>query len=119
MIEKPMVPTGKVGKNLTGESPEYDDADRDKTSVRAIIDLGVLDIDIKQVYPFDKGIEILGASSDMMILNITDDTNLKVGDEINFGVNYLAVLRAMNSDYVDKKVVNTRKTKNKPEKAEI
>lgn len=119
MIEKPMVPTGKVGKNLTGESPEYDDADRDKTSVRAIVDLGVLDIDIKQVYPFDKGIEILGASSDMMILNITDDTNLKVGDEINFGVNYLAVLRAMNSDYVDKKVVNTRKTKNKPEKAEI
>lgn len=120
MIEKPMVPTGKVGKNLTGESPEYDEKDRGKTSVRAIVDLGVLDIDVKQVYPLSEGIEVLGASSDMMILNITDDkNNLKVGDEINFGVSYLAVLRAMNSDYVDKKVVNSIKIKNRSEKAEV
>lgn len=120
IIEKPMVPTGKVGKNLTGESPEYDEKDRDKTSVRAIVDLGVLDIDIKQVYPLQEGIEVLGASSDMMILNITDDTkNLKVGDELNFGVRYLAVLRAMNSDYVDKKVINTGKLEKTPVKAAI
>ena len=47
-----------------------------------------------------------------MILNITDDAmDLKVGDELNFGVSYLAVLRAMNSDYVDKKVVCREKKK--------
>lgn len=120
MIEKPMVPTGKVGKNLTGESPEYDDKDRGKTSVRAIVDLGVLDIDVKQVHPLTKGIEVLGASSDMMILDISDaKINLKVGDELNFGVSYLAVLRAMNSDYVDKKVINTSKLKKRSEKAEV
>lgn len=112
MIEKPMVPTGKVGKNLTGESPEHNEKDRGKTSVRAIVDIGVLDIDVKQVYPLREGIEVLGASSDMMILNITDDAmDLKVGDELNFGVSYLAVLRAMNSDYVDKKVVCREKKK--------
>jgi len=117
MIEKPMVPTGKVGKNLTGESPEYDEENRGKTSVRAIVDLGVLDIDVKQVHPLTKGIEVLGASSDMMILNITDDKiNLKVGDEVNFGVSYLAVLRAMNSDYVDKKVINPVEIKKRNEK---
>lgn len=120
MIEKPMVPTGKVGKNLTGESPEYNDEDRGKTSLRAIVDLGVLDIDVKQVYPLTEGIEVLGASSDMMILNITDDKiDLKVGDELDFGVSYLAVLRAMNSDYVDKKVINTVKVKKKSDKAEV
>jgi len=116
--EKPMVPTGKVGKNLTGESPEYDQNDRGKTSCRAIVDLGVLDIDVKQVYPLGEGIEILGASSDMMILNITDENKeVNVGDELDFGVSYLAVLRAMNSDYVDKKVINTGKMKKIPEKA--
>jgi len=120
MIEKPMVPTGKVGKNLTGESPEYDEEDRGKTSLRAIVDLGVLDIDVKQVYPLNEGIEVLGASSDMMILNITDDKiDLKVGDELDFGVSYLAVLRAMNSDYVDKKVIDSIKVKKRSQKAEV
>lgn len=115
--EKPMVPTGKVGKNLTGESPEYNEEDRDKISCRAIVDLGVLDIDVKQVYPLDENIEVLGASSDMMILNITDENKeINVGDELNFGVSYLAVLRAMNSDYVDKKVINTGKLRKIPEK---
>jgi predicted amino acid racemase len=116
--EKPMIPTGKVGKNLTGESPEYNQEDRGKTSVRAIVDLGVLDIDVKQVTPLTEGIEVLGASSDMMILNITDEEkDIKVGDELDFGVSYLAVLRAMNSDYVDKKVVSTEKLKKISEKA--
>ncbi|SEM28928.1 Predicted amino acid racemase [Chryseobacterium taichungense] len=119
VIEKPMIPTGKVGKNLTGDSPEYNQKDKDKTSLRAIVDLGVLDIDIKQVYPIDEDFEVIGASSDMMILNIIDEKKLvKVGDEIDFGVSYLAVLRAMNSDYVDKKVVNTQKIKKIHEKSE-
>lgn len=115
--EKPMIPTGKVGKNLTGESPEYNQEDRGKTSIRAIVDLGVLDIDVKQVTPLSEGIEVLGASSDMMILNITDEEkDIKVGDELNFGVSYLAVLRAMNSDYVDKKVITTEKFRKVSEK---
>ncbi len=101
--EKPMVPSGAAGTNLTGESPVFTEKDSEKTSFRAIVDIGILDIDVKQIFPLSDGIEILGASSDMMILNMTDGRKpFKVGDEIEFGMNYLAVLRAMNSDYIDK-----------------
>lgn len=105
ILEKPMVPEGKIGTNLTGESPEFNNIDIHKKSVRAIVDLGILDIDVKNIFPLNNGIKIIGASSDMMILNIDkNENNLKVGDEIKFGMNYLAVLRAMNSEYVDKNV---------------
>lgn len=106
--EKPKVPTGIAGTNLTGEQPEFDLADEGKTSVRAIVDIGLLDIDAKNISPLRSDISIIGASSDMLVLDLGDnETAFKVGDTLEFGMNYMAVLRAMNSDYVDKVVVDT------------
>lgn len=105
ITEKPMVPNGLSGTNLTGERPVFDENNRNKTSVRAIVDLGLLDIDPSDIFPLQEGLEIIGASSDMMILNIGEGSpDLKVGDTLDFGMNYMAVLRTMNSEYVDKKV---------------
>ncbi|CAD7813256.1 Ornithine racemase [Chryseobacterium aquaeductus] len=105
IVEKPMIPAGDAGTNLTGETPMHDETNRGKTSVRAIVDLGILDVDPKQIVPLSAGIEIIGASSDMMILDLSDNIyNFQVGDTIDFSMNYMAVLRAMNSEYVDKVV---------------
>ena len=105
--EKPKLPSGLAGTNLTGEKPVYPDEDRDRTSVRAIVDIGLLDIDHKNIAPILPGITIIGASSDMLILDLdTNSAGYKVGDTIEFRMNYMAVLRAMNSDYVDKNVVS-------------
>ncbi|MCJ8152776.1 alanine/ornithine racemase family PLP-dependent enzyme [Chryseobacterium sp. SSA4.19] len=113
IIEKPMIPNGEAGTNLTGDRPVHDQNNRNKTSVRAIVDVGLLDIDPKQIFPLEEGLEIIGASSDMMILNSTEENSaLKVGDTVDFGMNYMAVLRAMNSDYVDKKVTYAKSRKN-------
>lgn len=107
IVEKPMIPSGDAGTNLTGETPEYDEENRGKTSVRAILDVGILDIDPKNISPVNPQITIIGASSDMMILDLSENKmNFKVGDTIDFRMNYMAVLRAMNSDYVDKVVDN-------------
>jgi len=106
MREKPVVPAGTAGTNLTGDTPVHDQKDIGKTSVRAIADVGLLDIDQKNICPVDPEVEIIGASSDMMILDLGDNaSHFKVGDTLEFTMNYMAVLRAMNSDYVDKKVV--------------
>lgn len=103
IVEKPMIPAGNAGTNLTGETPLHDDNNRGKTSVRAIVDAGILDIDPKNISPNSAGIKIIGASSDMMILDLEDNSNAyHVGDTIDFSMNYMAVLRAMNSEYVDK-----------------
>ena len=108
IIEKPMIPAGNVGTNLTGESPTFNKKNIGKTSVRAIVDIGLLDIDHKNIKPKNPEIEIIGASSDMLILELgTNDSDFKVGDTVDFSMNYMAVLRAMNSDYVDKKVEKT------------
>ncbi|MFY1045762.1 alanine racemase [Chryseobacterium sp. GP-SGM7] len=103
IAQKPMIPAGNAGTNLTGETPQHDISNRGKTSFRAIVDVGVLDIDPKQIVPLTKDVKIIGASSDMMILDLSENlNNLKVGDTVDFSMNYLAVLRAMNSEYVDK-----------------
>lgn len=103
IAEKPMVPAGDAGTNLTGEMPQHDPANKGKTSVRAIVDLGILDVDPKHISPISDGVTIIGASSDMMILDLAENQNqLMVGDTIDFSMDYMAVLRAMNSEYVDK-----------------
>lgn len=105
MQQKPNIPSGTAGTNLTGETPTHSLETRGKSSLRAIVDIGLLDIDHKDISSLIPGIDIIGASSDMLILDLGDNTeNLEVGDTIDFSMNYMAVLRAMNSDYVDKKV---------------
>lgn len=105
MQEKPTIPSGTAGTNLTGETPVFSEEEKGKTSTRAIVDIGLLDIDHKDILPMSPEIEIIGASSDMLILELGENPdNYAVGDTINFSMNYMAVLRAMNSDYVDKKV---------------
>lgn len=43
----------------------------------------------------------------MMIVDVADNSeHYHVGDKIKFSMNYMAVLRAMNSEYVDKTVEN-------------
>ncbi|MGZ5285043.1 MAG: hypothetical protein ACXWB4_05270, partial [Kaistella sp.] len=78
-----------------------------KFALRAIVDVGLLDIDHNDISPLLPGAQIIGASSDMLILDLGENQkNLQVGDTIDFSMNYMAVLQAMNSDYVDKKVEN-------------
>lgn len=107
IAEKPMIPTGDAGTNLTGEKPKHNMANKGKTSVRAILDIGILDVDPSQIQPLSDDIKIIGASSDMMILELSDNPNhMNVGDNVDFRMNYMAVLRAMNSEYVDKIIEN-------------
>ncbi|MBW8360651.1 MAG: alanine racemase [Kaistella sp.] len=107
LMEKPKLPSGTAGTNLTGEKPELDQSDKNKSSVRAIVDIGLLDIDHQNIMPRLPFVKIIGASSDMLILDLdTNSSGFKVGDTVEFTMNYMAVLRAMNSDYVDKKVVS-------------
>lgn len=104
--EKPMMPQGEVGTNMMGEKLTFNPNWEDTSNYRAIIDLGLLDIDIEHITPLDNNLEIVGGSSDMIVLDIGDNNdNIKVGDTIPFHMNYMGILRIMNSDYVDKKIV--------------
>lgn len=106
VIEKPKVPMGEIGTNVAGESPEVNEQDFGKTSFRAILDIGLLDIDTKNITPYKKNFKFSGASSDMIVLDIGRNSgNLKVGDFVEFRPDYMGALRILNSDYIDKKIV--------------
>ncbi|SEF79069.1 Predicted amino acid racemase [Halpernia humi] len=106
LIEKPMVPEGDFGTNLEGETYQIEENLVGKTSFRAILDLGILDLDRVNIFPKDESIGYFGSSSDMIILDLGENlNNYKVGDLLDFSINYMGALRAMNSNYIEKKVV--------------
>lgn len=104
--QKPMLPTGVLAANPQGEIAEIDESLYGLSSYRAILDIGLLDVDPKYLIPKDGEFEILGASSDMIVLNLGQNPKkYKVGDVITFNLKYMGALGILNSSYVDK-VVN-------------
>lgn len=102
MKEKPSIPIGKVGIDGFGNVPNFEDKGIRK---RAIVAIGRQDINIGTYKPIDKNIEVLGASSDHMIIDITDSNyNYKIGDIIEFDINYEGLLCLSTSEYVYKKM---------------
>ncbi len=103
--EKPMVPSGDLAANPMGEKMKVDEELYGKTSYRAILDIGYLDIQPDFMMPKDKEISIVDASSDMLVVDVGQNkAGLKVGDMITFELKYVGALGLMNSSYIDKKI---------------
>ena len=52
---------------------------------------------IDEIFPKDKGIEVIGASSDHTILDIEDaERKLEPGDIVSFGINYASIVYLTN-----------------------
>ncbi|MDD2811884.1 MAG: alanine/ornithine racemase family PLP-dependent enzyme [Bacteroidales bacterium] len=105
LIEKPQKPDGEMGTNVDGNSVTFDESLAGKTSYRALIDIGLLDVDEKHLMPNDPNISIVGGSSDMFVIDLDDNIkNYKVGDLLEFKLDYMGTLRILNSKYIDKRV---------------
>jgi predicted amino acid racemase len=105
LSEKPIVPSGEMGTNVEGNEYDFNDDDLGKSSFRAILDIGLLDIDEKHMEPIDSSIEIVGSSSDMIVLDIgKNPKKYKVGDLIEFSLDYMGTLSVLNSKYIEKRV---------------
>jgi ornithine racemase len=105
LIEKPLVPEGIMAENPSGESFEIKQEDYGKTSWRALLDIGLLDINPDFLIPLDKNMKQAGASSDILVLDLGKNPNkYEVGDFIEFKMKYMGALRLFNSDYVVKRM---------------
>ena len=108
LIEKPKVPMGEMGTNAEGHSVTFDETKIGKTSYRAIIDLGLLDVDINHIFPKDKNISIVGSSSDMIVIDLSRNTKkYQVGDLLEFKLDYIGILRVLNSKYIEKRIIKS------------
>lgn len=100
MKEKPSLPIGEVGVDAFGEKPYYEDKGIMK---RAIIAIGKQDTDLGSMTPVDDRIEIMGGSSDHIILDLTAcNDDYKLGDIVEFTVGYGGMLKLATSPYVDR-----------------
>ncbi|GAI55789.1 unnamed protein product, partial [marine sediment metagenome] len=98
--EKPSIPRGKLGRDAFGNIPKFVNKGIIK---RAILALGKQDVNIKGLTPLINGIEIIGASSDHLVLDITRSTQeIRLNQEIKFKLNYSTLLSASTSPYITK-----------------
>jgi predicted amino acid racemase len=98
---KPSVPVGQRFKNAFGEVISFPERGE---MLRGVLNIGRQDAAIEGLTPLDKGVEILGASSDHTIVNLTGaEQAFTVGDTLRFVPDYGALLRLFTCPYVEKK----------------
>jgi len=86
-----------------GQKPYYEDRGIIK---RAILAVGKQDTDPDSMMPLDEKIDILGASSDHLIVDVSkSDADYKVGDIIRFRLGYSGMLKCATSSYVGRKYI--------------
>lgn len=71
--------------------------------LQALANVGREDVDEGQLTPLAPGVKIIGASSGYLVLDVTEADEIRVGSELTFGPGYGALLRAMTSEYVEKR----------------
>jgi predicted amino acid racemase/arginase family enzyme len=104
--EKPSMPIGETGEDAFGGKPEFvDRGERD----RAILNIGREDVVVEGLKPVDPELSILGASSDHLIVDVTEAEPVRLGDELAFHMNYGALLAAMTSEYVEKRPIRDQR----------
>jgi predicted amino acid racemase len=102
--KKPSYPIGETFLDAFGNRPVFTDRGMRK---RALLAVGKKDIgDVTMLKPRHEGIEIMGGSSDHLILDIEDyKGDLKVGDVLEFDTFYSAMVFLCSSDCVRKVIV--------------
>jgi len=98
---KPSAPYGEAGQDAFGNILVFQNHGQIR---RTILGVGLQDVLVSGLTP-RLGINILGTSSDHIIVD-AKGIDLKVGSEVEFYLNYGALLSAMTSPYVMKKYVN-------------
>ncbi len=102
--EKATHPIGQIFIDAFGYTPEYQDLGIRK---RALLALGKRDFgSIEGLLPVDPEIKIFGASSDHLIVDITDCKKaLAIGDTLKFNCYYQAMLYGNQSPFVTKEYI--------------
>ena len=92
---KPSHPVGVIAVDAFGHTPTYVDRGMRR---RALLAMGRVDYgDPSELLPLEKGVEVLGASSDHTIMDVEEaERNYQVGDVMTFDINYATLIYLTN-----------------------
>ena len=93
--DKPSHPVGTIAVDAFGHTPTYVDRGMRR---RALLAMGKVDYgDPSELLPLEKGIEVLGASSDHTIIDVENaEKGWKVGDIMEFDICYATIVYLTN-----------------------
>ncbi|MHB1341272.1 MAG: alanine/ornithine racemase family PLP-dependent enzyme [Coriobacteriia bacterium] len=101
---KPSKPIGTSAQDAFGGRPTFEDRGVRR---RAICAIGRQDADPAGLAPVDPRVEVLGASSDHLVLDVDAlPEPPRIGDALTFVPSYSATLRLFTSKYVEKRYVS-------------
>jgi ornithine racemase len=96
---KHSLPDGETGPDAFGNRLTFEDRG---TRLRGIVNLGRVDIRPEGLKARHRSVEIVTASSDHLIVDITEAKKFAVGDPIRFEMDYGALVQSMLSPYIEK-----------------
>ncbi|MDD2386845.1 MAG: alanine racemase [Bacteroidales bacterium] len=105
--EKKKMPDGVISDANIGHTADYDLEDFNATTTKAILDVGLLDVDKADIVFLDKEVSFVGITSDMMVVDIgTNKTKegkkkYSIGSQVCFTPSYMGVARLLNSKFID------------------
>ncbi len=101
--DKESIPNGLIGMDAFGNKVEYEDKGIIR---RGILAIGRQDVNPNDIVAFDRRLEILGASSDHLIINFEKaKDDYSIGDIVRFKLNYGSLLDLYTSKYVSKNYI--------------
>lgn len=105
VAKKPSKPYGEISVDAFGQRPSFEDRGMRK---RAILAIGRADfVYPDQLIPCQQDIEVLGASSDHLILDIQESkTPIELGDRLRFQLYYGPLVHLSQSNDVEKVIIN-------------
>ena len=110
-LVKPSMPRGETAQDAFGNRPTFVDRGPRR---RAICALGRQDAPPEGLVPVDPRVEVLGASSDHLIVDVEAMSRPpRLGERLAFIPNYGATLQLMTSAYVDTAFVHSAGLTNK------
>lgn len=96
---KHSLPDGETGRDAFGNKVVFQDRG---ARLRGIVNLGRVDIRPEGLKARHRNTEIVTASSDHLIVDITEARKFAVGDAIRFDMDYGALVQSMLSPYIEK-----------------
>ncbi|MGD9140113.1 MAG: alanine racemase [bacterium] len=107
--KKSSMPDGRISDASVGHAVGSDrTVEEDGQEYRCLVDFGQVDVGLDDLTIKDRGIRFVGTTSDMTVYSLgKDKRKWKVGKQMQFSPNYMAVARLMNNRYVEKKVVRS------------
>jgi ornithine racemase len=104
--KKERIPDGVIGNGNVGHADLKAKSTDIAQEYKAVLDFGVVDVDINNIKPKDQGAHFVGTTSDLTVYSLgKKPKDYKTGKILRFSPDYMAVARLMNSKFIEKDIV--------------